>query len=185
VGQRVRIGGLIARVAGDGFDLDDGTAIAHIVLKDDMATLIGQIREGEAVAATGTVELVDGAPVVVVDDAGTLVRVGALGQALPIGNGQGSGAGTDSAERPDGGQGAPASNVTEGAFGGGMGPGLFLLALLTALAVTTGTVRRRLERRRLRAVIVDRLATLRPGRGPAVAPRAMAAVPVTLGDGPG
>jgi hypothetical protein len=53
--------------------------------------------------------------------------------------------------------------VTDVAFGRGMGPtGLFLLALVTAVAVTAGTVRRRLERRRLRAVLVGRLATLMP-----------------------
>ncbi|HJP87532.1 MAG TPA: lamin tail domain-containing protein [Candidatus Limnocylindrales bacterium] len=186
VGQRVRIGGLIARVAGDGFDLDDGTAIAHVVLKDDMAALIGEIREGEAVAATGTVELIGGAPSVVIDDAGTLVRVGALGQALPIGNGSGAGVGADGAAADQrGDQRAAASDVTEIAFGGGMGPGLFLLALLTALGVATGTVRRRFQRRRLRAVVVDRLATLRPARGAPVVPTAPVSVPITLADRPG
>ncbi|MES1239602.1 MAG: hypothetical protein ABUL57_01935, partial [Chloroflexota bacterium] len=95
VGQRVRVGGLIARLAADGFDLDDGTAIAHVELRDDMTTLIGQLRDGEAVAATGTVELVNGAAVIVVDDAGTLVRVGTLGQALPIGNGAGGNGAAD------------------------------------------------------------------------------------------
>jgi hypothetical protein len=58
------------------------------------------------------------------------------------------------------------------AFGSSTGlTGAFALALLTALAVIAGTVRRRLDRRRLRAVLVGRLATLsrdsaRPG-GPA------------------
>ena len=50
-----------------------------------MAALLPHLRAGEAVAATGVVELVDGAAVVVVDDDGALVRVGSLGQALPIG----------------------------------------------------------------------------------------------------
>lgn len=158
VGERVRVGGLVARTAGDGFDLDDGTAIAHVVLRDDMVALIGSLREGEAVAATGTVELVNGAPAVVVDDAGTLVRVGTLGQALPIG-------GTQRGPAPgaDGDPVGPATDVTDIAFGGGLGlAGLFTLALLTALAVTAGTLRRRLERRRIRAVLIERLATLGP-----------------------
>ena len=51
----------IARVADDGFDLDDGTALARVELRGDMAALLPHLREGEAVAATGTVELVDGA----------------------------------------------------------------------------------------------------------------------------
>lgn len=174
VGQRVRVGGLVARLADDGFDLDDGTAIAHVVLRDDMAQLIGQLVEGQAVAATGTVELVNGAPVVVVDDAGTLVRVGTLGQALPIGKGIGD-AVAGPAEPDDAGL---APEVTEVAFGGGFGPvGLFLLALLTALAVTAATLRRRVERHRLRAVLVDRLATLRPRSGATAA----AATAATLG----
>jgi hypothetical protein len=64
------------------------------------------------------------------------------------------------------------------AFGGGFGPvGLFLLALLTALAVTAATLRRRVERHRLRAVLVDRLATLRPRSGATAA----AATAATLG----
>ncbi|HET7181510.1 MAG TPA: OB-fold nucleic acid binding domain-containing protein [Candidatus Limnocylindrales bacterium] len=178
VGQRVRIGGLIATVAGDGFDLDDGTAIAHVALRDDMTSLIGELREGEAVAATGTVELVNGAPIVVVDDAGTLVRVGALGQALPIGNGSGADGTTTGAADPV----APAAEVTEVAIGGGMGgAGLFVLALVTALAVTAATLRRRLERRRLRAVIVGRLATLRPARRAASAATLGATVPAERG----
>ena len=168
VGQRVRVGGLIARTSDDGFDLDDGTAVAHVALRDDMTGLLGQLRAGEAVAATGTVELVNGAAVVVVDDAGTLVRVGTLGQALPIGDGAATGGSRDDAA------GAPVSAVNDTAAGAGFGPsGLFLLALVTALAVTAGTVRRRLDRRRLRAVLVERLATL--------GPRRLAADGVTLG----
>src|SRR5262249_28074214 len=49
VGQQVRVGGVIARLADDGFDLDDGTALAHIVLSGDIAALISHLREGEAV----------------------------------------------------------------------------------------------------------------------------------------
>lgn len=158
IGERVRVGGLVVRTARDGFDLDDGTAIAHVVLRDDMAALIGSLREDEAVAATGTVELVNGAPAVVVDDAGTLVRVGTLGQAIPIGgtqDGSAAGAGADPVEA--------ATEITDGAFNGGMGlAGLFTVALVTTLAVTAGTLRRRLERRRIRAVLVERLATLGP-----------------------
>ena len=84
VGETVRVGGLIASVAGDGFDLDDGTALARVELRGDMAALLPHLREGEAVAATGVVAMVDGAPIVIVDAAGSLLRVGSLGQALPI-----------------------------------------------------------------------------------------------------
>ena len=83
VGERVRVGGLIARFADDGFDLDDGTALARVELHGDMAALLPHLREGEAVAATGLVKVVDGAANVIVDGDGALLRVGSLGQALP------------------------------------------------------------------------------------------------------
>jgi uncharacterized protein YdeI (BOF family) len=155
IGQRVRVGGLIARIADTGFDLDDGTALARVELRGDMAALLLHLRQGEAIAATGVVELVAGAPAVVVDEAGTLVRVGTLGQALPIGDDAGA------AETDGPGTGALAADA---GLGGGSAPGSVLaLAGLTALSVLATILRRRLLRRRLRMALVDRLATLRSG----------------------
>jgi hypothetical protein len=161
VGQRVRVGGLIARLADDGFDLDDGTALARVQLVGEMADLLPHLREGEAVAATGLVAMVDGAPAVVVDGDGTLVRVGSLGQALPIG-------GQELApEVPASGD--PAAEALS-ADSTGLAPGLaptslLAMALLTALSVLGTLVRRRLVRRRLRTVLVERLAGLRRREG--------------------
>jgi hypothetical protein len=158
IGQRVRVGGLIARLADDGFDLDDGTALARIELRGGMAELLPYLRDGEAVAATGTVELIDSSPVVVVDDEGALVRVGSLGQALPIGA-QGLDAGA-SASPPGG---AAELSAGAGAFGSGLAPtSLLAMAVLTLLSVLVTVLRRRILRRSLRIALVDRLASLRP-----------------------
>jgi hypothetical protein len=158
VGRRVKVGGLIARIADDGFDLDDGTALARVELRGEMHDLLPHLRQGEAVAATGTVELIDGAPVVVVDDEGDLVRVGALGEGLPIG---------DAAPAASAGEGG--EPVTADASGGLGGPGpasLFALASVIGLSILATVLRRRLLRRRLRFALVDRLRGLPGSRAP-------------------
>ena len=182
VGEKVRVGGLIASVAGEGFDLDDGTALARIELRGDMAALLPHLREGEAVAATGVVTMVEGAPAVIVDAAGSLLRVGSLGQALPIAG-------------PPGPAASPPASASAGAvpltadstlLGPAMAPtSLLAMVLLTVASLGVTILRRRLVRRRLRAVVVQRLASLRQapaGRAtararPATAPSTRAASP--------
>lgn len=156
VGQQVRIGGLVAALTDDGLDLDDGTATAHLVLRGDALQLLPHMRVGDAIAASGRVERLDRAVVVIVAGAADLVRVGDLGQALPVETGS-----------------APPSAAPSAATGLGIaaagplvgGPeSMSILAMLglslVSLAVTI--VRRRQAQRRLRAVIVARLATLKP-----------------------
>jgi hypothetical protein len=167
VGRLVRVGGLIASVAADGFDLDDGTVLAHVELRGDMAALLPHLREGEAVAATGTVELVDGAPVIVVDATGSLLRVGSLGQALPIAGGREAASATPTASG-----GVAALAADSSLLGPAAAPASVLaIALLTLASIVMTVLRRRLVRRQLRAAVVGRLATLRPG---AVSPAAPA-----------
>jgi hypothetical protein len=156
VGERVRVGGLIARLTDDGFDLDDGTALAQVVLRGSMADLLPHLRAGEAVAATGVVELHRGAAIVVVDDEGALFRVGSLGQALPI-----AGAGNAAAS-------ATPNDASLNADAIGLGPDLAPASVLTLvglalLSIAATVVRRQVQRRRLRAVLVARLAGLRAG----------------------
>ncbi len=159
VGQRVRVGGLVARLGNDGFDLDDGTALARIQLRGDIAALLPHLREGEAIAATGFVELVDGAPIVAVDGEGSLARVGSLGQALPIG--------PQAEPTPSpGGGGASAIRADSTVFGSDLAPtSLLAMGLIAALSVLVTMLRRRLLRRRLRTALVDRLGSLQPGPG--------------------
>jgi len=161
LGQRVRVGGLIARLAVDGFDLDDGTALARIQLRDDMTALLAHLRAGEAVAATGTVELIDAVPAVVVGSDGALLRVGSLGQALPIGGLPSAAAATE--EPAEGGSSLAADST-------GLSPNLaptslLALAMITALSVLMTVLRRRLARRQLRIALVARLTSLRTREG--------------------
>jgi uncharacterized protein YdeI (BOF family) len=166
VGRRVKVGGLIARIADDGFDLDDGTALARVELRGEMLALLPHIRAGEAIAASGMVELADGAPVVVLDDAGSLVRVGSLGQALPIGDAP--------LPSPTGEGGGAPVNADSTAIGSPAPASLFAIATLTALSVLATVLRRRLAQRRLRFALIARLASLRAGS--AASPRAGASV---------
>jgi hypothetical protein len=155
VGERVRVGGLIERLGEDGFDLDDGTALAHVQLTESMAAFLPHLHPGEAIAATGLVELVEGAAMVIVDDDGTLFRVGSLGQALPVAGAAPRGSATTGA-------GAVEADAT------GLGPDLtptsiFAFAGLALLSVAATFARRRLVQRRLRGSLVARLSALRAG----------------------
>ncbi len=161
VGQSVRVGGLIAMIDDGGFDLDDGTALARIELRGSMATLLPELHVGEAIAATGTVEVVAGAAVVVVDDDGSLYRVGSLGQALPIGGGT-------LTPGASGGPGEGDGAVTAGtsAFGSDLGPtSVLAIAALALLSLVALLLRRRLAQRRVRGVLVARLSSLRAPHG--------------------
>ena len=172
VGEKVRVGGLIASVAGGGFDLDDGTALARIELRGDMAALLPYLREGEAVAATGVVTLVEGAPAVIVDAAGSLLRVGSLGQALPIAGPASAGA----SPLATAGTGAAPLTADSTLLGPAMAPtSLLAMVLLTLASLGVTMVRRRLVRRRLRAVVVERLAGLRRAPSGSATARARAA----------
>jgi hypothetical protein len=78
VGETVRVGGLVAELAADGFTLDDGTAIGRVVLTGEAADYLPLIDPGDALNATGRVEKDGEEPRVVVTDAAGLVRVGDL-----------------------------------------------------------------------------------------------------------
>lgn len=175
VGQEVKVGGLIARIAEGGFDLDDGTALARVELRGEMLALLPHLRAGEAIAATGRVELVDGAPIVAVDDDGTLVRVGTLGQALPIGAGAGPAATSGTA-------GAITADSSSG-LGGPMPVSLLALAGLTALTALATVLRRRLLQRRLRLALVERLATFGANAGLGAGTGRVASAPASVVSG--
>lgn len=125
-----------------------------------MAALLASLHEGDAVAATGMVTMVDGTAKVIVGDDGVLVRVGSLGQALPIG-----GSAAESTPSASGyGPGALTAN-SAGLASGSASTSLLAMAGISVLSVLATIVRKRLLRRRLRTALVDRLATLRPKAG--------------------
>jgi hypothetical protein len=157
LGQRVRVGGLIDAIIDGGFDLNDGTAIARVVLRADARELLPYLRTLDAIAATGRVEQVGDAPVVVVDAAGDLVRVGDLGQAVPIGVPAASPSWSA----------APADVSLADAVSSVLQPqpgpvGLVVMAVLSLASLLGTLLRRRRARRLLRAAITARLATLQP-----------------------
>ncbi len=158
VGQRVHVGGLVGTLEADGFQLDDGTASARVVLTGDAADLIAVVGPGDALNADGTVELRDEV-VLVVSDPAALVLVGALG-------------GVDATSSV-----APAvaaglvvlDSAAPGLRIGGEPPtdptGAVALSIIVAgtavgVGIAAYAARRRRDRRRLRARILERVRTV-------------------------
>jgi hypothetical protein len=168
VGETVRVGGLVESVSGDGFRLDDGTAVATIRLRAAAADLAGSILVGDALSAIGRVERdpSDGATIVAVDDPAGIVLVGDLG-AADASNGEpgasGSlGAGALTGASAPGGPSARSAGLGDPAIPELGAMGLVLISL-ASLAITI--LRRQRMRRRLAARIAERLNALvaRPG----------------------
>jgi hypothetical protein len=156
LGAQVRVGGLVTAVAADGVDLDDGSATGHLVFRGDAVELLPYLRTGDAIAATGRVEQLDGAIVVIVDGAADVVRVGDLGQAVPV---------IVPGASPAGGSAEPSDARLTRAGGLVDRPETWSIAAmggLSLLSLVVTLIRRRRARQRLRAVIVARLATLKP-----------------------
>ena len=56
VGATVRVGGLVAGLEADGFRLDDGTAVARIILRAQRSTSLSDIVADDALSAIGRVD---------------------------------------------------------------------------------------------------------------------------------
>ena len=84
VGQRVRVGGLVVALDRDRILVDDGTATGRIRLVGEAADLLALLEPGDAVGATGRVVESAGATLVEIDVPGDLVRLGDLGETLPL-----------------------------------------------------------------------------------------------------
>jgi hypothetical protein len=162
VGTLVRVGGLVADLRSDGFDLDDGTAIGRIVLSGPALDQLPLIETGDALNAIGTVEAATSSTdrtgfVVAVTDPAGIIRVGD-----PVGE-------TPSAA-PSGGlpsaTGVPGADEAVAHRAGGLldaslpdiGIAGVLLAGLASLAVTL--LRRHRMRRQLAARVARRLSAL-------------------------
>jgi hypothetical protein len=146
----VRVGGLVTSLESDGFTLDDGTAVARIVLGDAAASLLESIKPGDALNATGTPEQRD-EPVLVIANAADLELVGDLGA--------GAIASTESPPAPSDDPGTP--NLAA-SFGPTLGvdpasAGMGTLVLVAALSVVVTLARRHRSQRVLRQRIVARL----------------------------
>src|SRR5262249_54093326 len=154
IGQIVRVGGLVQELAPDGFLLDDGTATGRIVLTGDATDYLGLVDPGDAVNATGRVEIDGDAPRVVVTDAAGLARVGDLTTAA---------AGSTGDQQPGPDADAPGTSRLAGGLLGPLQPGAAGaggIALFSALSLAITVVRRRRARRLLAVRVGARLAGL-------------------------
>ncbi len=178
-GREVHVGGLVVAIEDRGIRLDDGTAIARIVLAAAAADLLPVLRPGDAVNATGVVEIGDAAlneTVVVVSDPSSVALLGDLGDlGSPDDPGAAAGdavleAGLSLATLPAGAA-AAASAVSAIDRGPGLGAasaGVITLGITGLIAAAAALVRRRRSKRLFRTRIVARLdAIVGPGTVPA------------------
>jgi hypothetical protein len=168
VGGLVRVGGLVTELRADGFDLDDGTAIGRIVLRDRALEALPVIEVGDALNAIGVVERAPDAARAS-GSAGLLVAVRDPAGVVRVGDPSGSEADTSvpsaaaESSAPDAATTQAGSVIDPGVSG----IGIVGVVLLSAISLTATLVRRRRARRRLAARIAVRLATVTgapPGR---------------------
>jgi hypothetical protein len=168
VGERVRVGGLVAGLESDGFRLDDGTAVGRVVLEGGAAGQLASLSPGDALGVVGMAERrVAGGrteTVVIVEDPAAVLRAG---DPVPDPS-----TGLDPASSPAVGGGDPATtgsqtaDLVDPAVPEVGAAGIALIGL-ASLAVTL--LRRRRSRRRLAATVAARLDALDGARRPALA----------------
>lgn len=169
IGTTVRVGGLVTGLGPDGVRLDDGTAVARIVLEGAAADLVALLQPGDALNASGTPEVRDDVVLVVTDPAG-VVLLGDLGQdvaAEPPADALAILGGLDGEDGPRVGPGAAVSASL--AAGRGADPvSLALATVLLTAAIGAGVAAsrvsrtRRLARARIQARL-DAIAATPPG----------------------
>ncbi|HEU0242912.1 MAG TPA: hypothetical protein VFQ75_03335 [Candidatus Limnocylindrales bacterium] len=158
LGLRVRTGGIVTAVEADGFRIDDGTAIARVVVEDAAAGVLALLAPGDALNATGVPERRDEI-VLVVRDPADIELVGDLAGGEPPASPAPSVAGVAADVDRD---------AVRASLGRGMGidpasAGAGTLVLVTLLSVAVTLARRHRAQRALRRRIVARLEAF--GRG--------------------
>jgi hypothetical protein len=159
LGRTVRVGGLVAAVRDDGFDLDDGTALGGVLLRGPARDVAGSLAVGDALSAVGRVEaLAEGAGVaVVVDDPGAVVLVGGLGT--------GAGAEDEAGGLAPAGSGIPAADRADSVSAGLGEPvapplGILGIVLISVASLGVTVLRRHRVQRRFEARIAQRLSAI-------------------------
>ncbi len=179
-GRAVRVGGLVAAVDATGLVLDDGTGTVRLDLADEVRSLLSLLGPGDAVGAAGVVAA-GTPPTVRVTDAADLVRLGDLGEPLPLSDDVVTA--DDARVPPSEGPGARSPSLEADSTGvagnGALAPVTSGAGSIGALATAGGMlllVRRRRDRRILEARIARRIA----GIG---APFTAATLPEQVGNG--
>jgi hypothetical protein len=168
-GRSVRVGGLVVAVDATGLVLDDGTGSARLDLAGDARSLLALLGPGDAVGAAGVVQA-GTPPAIRVTDAADLVRLGDLGEALPLSDEVVPADGVEVLPSDDpGARSWPVVASPDTVAAGSVGDAAFapmtagagsICALATAGAMLV-VVRRRRDRRIVRARIARRIAELR------------------------
>jgi hypothetical protein len=168
VGAVVRVGGLVVDLRTDGFSLDDGTAIGHVVVRGGALDLLPLIEPDDALNAIGRVErTADGLVIAVEDPSGLVLTGDPVAAESPPAAVQPA----DIAD-PTASDHAPAANRLADLGGaslpGGAGAaGLGGLIAISGLSLAVTLLRRQQARRRFAARIAGRLAALAaPAGGP-------------------
>jgi hypothetical protein len=157
VGELVRVGGLVVAPTADGFSLDDATAVVGVVLRGEAGAYLELLEPGDALNATGRVERAGGELIVAVDAASGLVRVGDLGEALPLGAPVSSATALPS---PIGSASGPALADAGGGLPGNLPVGVSGLVAISILSVALTLARRRAALARATFTARARLAEL-------------------------
>jgi hypothetical protein len=155
VGEVVRVGGLVAALRPDGFDLDDGTSVERVVIRGPAVAVAATIVPDDAVALVGRIErLDDGSAAVAVDDPAGIVLAGdpTAGTANP--SGSTGPAAADASGVVATGVPAVVAGLAEPAIPGVGAAGIVLIGF-ASLAVTL--LRRHRMRRQIAARIARRL----------------------------
>ena len=176
LGETVRIGGLVVEIVAGEITLDDGTARGRAVLRGQAAAYLSLLATGDPVNLVGSVEGEAERPVLVVTDPTGVIRVGALGELLPLAGGLASLAPANDPPDPQ-----SATHATAGAIPDGLlaptGAGLASLLAVTLLSVVVTVLRRRRVQRAVATRIAARLAAIsgsRPASSPSIRPPRMA-----------
>jgi outer membrane biosynthesis protein TonB len=161
LGETVRVGGLIVDLAAAGVSLDDGTAVAVIVLEGEAGAYLPLLEPGDAINATGRVERREEELVVALRDPAGLARVGDLAEPpsdppAPV---------PEPEPLP-----APEATRTASSDAFGLGipgtAGVASLVLISLASVGVTLLRRRQLRHRLLARVATRLAAIGRRRSP-------------------
>jgi hypothetical protein len=162
LGQLVRVGGLITAVAADGFVVDDGTATVRVVLGGEAGSFAALVHVGDAIGLVGLVEEGPDDIRIAVDDPAGVVRLGSLGEIVPIA------AVLTAAPAADPGS-MGQSMTASPPMGGSLSAWLLGTGALAAggVSLAAAILRRRRARRRLVAAVLRRIGVLaRPAGSP-------------------
>jgi uncharacterized protein YdeI (BOF family) len=167
LGELVRVGGLVVAGSATGFSLDDGTAIGRVELRGEAAAFLDLIEAGDAIGIVGRVGSgAGGERVVLATDPAGLVRLGSLGESVPLAAvvAPSGAAGPTFGPLSAAGMTDPLGDVD----GGRLGLVGLALASLGSLLVTVA--RRRRADLGLRRVVATRITGLRERSGSAGSP---------------